>query len=145
MIAGGRPDRRRVADRREHAAHRRAEDEAEPEGRADQAVGPRAILRLGDVGHVGPRRRDVAARQPVDDARDEQHREAARPCASMTKLTHRAGEAEDQHRPPAVAIRQVAEDRRRDQLAEREHREQQADRRAATRRTSPRRTAAAER
>ena len=39
----------------------------------------------------------------------------------------RAGEAENEHRTPAVAIRQVAENRRRKELAEREHREQQAD------------------
>ena len=75
---GRRPDRRGVADPRQQAAQRRAEDEAEPEGRAENAVGPRAILRLGDIGDVRARRRDVAARQPVDDARDEQHRNRVR-------------------------------------------------------------------
>ena len=39
----------------------------------------------------------------------------------------RSGEAEDQHRPPAVAIREIAEGRRRNELREREDREQQPD------------------
>ena len=47
--------------------------------------------------------------------------------ASITKLSDRAGETEHQHRPAAVAVRQIPEDRRRDQLAERKHRKQQAD------------------
>ena len=115
-MPGGRPDRRRVADAREHAAQRRAEDEPEPERRADQPVGARAILRLGDVGDIGARGRDVAARQAVDDARGEQHGDAVRE-RQHHEADDRAGEAEDQHRAAAVAVRQIAERRRRDELA----------------------------
>ena len=123
---GRRPDRRRVAHFREHAAQCRPCDETEAEGRADESICARAIFRFRDVRHVRARRRDVAARQAVDDPRSKQHRDAVRD-GKHHEADHGAGQAEDQDRPAAVAIRQVAERGRRRELTERKHREQQAD------------------
>ena len=69
-----------------------------------------------DVGDVGARRGDVAARQAVDDPRGEQHRQALRD-GQHREADDRADQAEDQDRPPAPAVRQIAEQRRGDELA----------------------------
>ena len=121
-----RPDRRRITDLHQDAAQGRPQDEPEAKRRADQPVRARAVLRLRDIGDVGARGRDVAARQAVDDARQKQHRHAVSE-REHRKADDRAGQAEDQHRPPAVAVRQLAERRRGGELADREHREQQTD------------------
>ena len=71
---------------------------------AEHAEGLRAVLLGRDVGDVGARGRDVAARQAVDDARREQHREAVRQ-RQHHEADDRADEAEDQHGPPAPAVR----------------------------------------
>ena len=141
MIGGG-PDRRGVADTREQTAQAWPDDEAEAERGAKEAERPRAILVGRDVADVGARRGDVAARQTVDDARGEQHRQAVRE-RQHREADHGAEQAEDQNRPAAPAVRPVAEQRRRDQLTERERREEQTDgeRRRAER--LARRTAAA--
>ena len=121
-----RPDRRRVADVREERAERGPDDEAEAERRTEDAERLRAVALGRDVGDIGPRRRDVATREPVDDPRREQHHEAVRQ-RQHDEADHRAEQAEDEHRSPSVAIGHVAEQRRRDELAERERREEQAD------------------
>ena len=108
------------------AAERRADDEAEPERGAEQAERLGAVLVGRHVGDVGARGRDVAARQAVDDPRGEQHREAVRE-RQHHEADDGAEQAEDQDRPAAPAVRQIAEQRRGEELAERERREQQAD------------------
>ena len=122
----GRPDRRGVADMGQRAADGRAEDEAETERRANEAVSTRAILRPRDICDVRARGRDVPARQAVDDAGREQHADAVR-RRQHDEADHGAGEAEHQNRTPAVAVGQIAQRRRGHQLAQREHRKEQSD------------------
>ena len=121
-----RPDGGGVAVGREYAAQRRPHDEAHAERGADETVSSRPVLRLGHISHVGARRRDVATRQPVDDAGEEEHGKRVR-HRHHHEAHHRAEQAEDQHWPPAVPVRQVAEQRRRHELTQRVDREQQAD------------------
>ncbi len=123
---GGRPDRRRVTDPGQHAADGRTKDEAKAERRADEAIGAGAIPRIRHIGDVGARGRNVPARQPVDDARGEEQGDAVRD-RQHDEADDSAGKAEYQHRSAAVAVRQIAEGGRRDQLTEREHRKQQTD------------------
>ena len=122
----GRPNRGGVAEPREDPTQSGPENETEAECSTNQSVCARAILGLGDVGDIGACRRDIAARQAVDDPGQEQHRDAV-----GHRKHHEANDctqqAEDQDRAAAVPIRPVAEHRRGQQLADREHREQQAD------------------
>jgi len=53
------------------------------------------LLLLGDIGDVGASRRDVSARQAVDDARGKQHEEGAS-HRQHDKAHHRAEQAEDE-------------------------------------------------
>ena len=120
------PDRRGIADVRKRPAERGTDDESETEGRPKEAVALARSCSLRDVGDVGARRRDVPARQTVHDARRKEHREA------LGQRQHheahgRADQAEDEHRPAAPAIRQIAEERRGDQLREGKRREEQTD------------------
>ena len=139
----GGPDRRGVADVREEAAEAGADDEAEPERRAEHPERLGAVLLGRDVADVGARGRDVAARQAVDDARGEEHREAVR-HRQHHEADDRADQAENQHGPPAPLVRPGAEHRRREELRRRRTRRRAGRSSAATRRTSRRRTAAAE-
>jgi hypothetical protein len=122
----GDPDRRGDRDPGEHAAQRRPEHETETERGADEPVRAGAIFRFRDVGDVGARRGDVSARQPVDDAREKEHREAVRE-REHHEADDGTGETEDEHRPPAVPVGQIAEDGRRDKLTDREDRKEQPD------------------
>jgi hypothetical protein len=75
------------------------------------------ILLLRHVRNVGARRGDVAAGQTVDDARREEHQQAL--GDSQHREAHRgADQAVDEHRPPAVAIRQLPQQRGGDELAD---------------------------
>jgi len=85
-----------------------------------------AVLGLGHVGHVGACGRNVATREAVNNSRDKEHRNRLR-HREHDEADYRAKQAENQDRPAAVAIRQVAERRRRDQLADRKHTEQHPD------------------
>ena len=69
---------------------------------------------------------DVAARQAIDHARREQHREALR-HRKHGEADDGADEAEDQDGPSAESVGQHTEDGRRNQLCEGERREQKAD------------------
>src|SRR5262249_9069245 len=61
------------ADSAEHASDGRSYDEAKPERGADEAEALRTILGWRDVGNVSLRSRDVAAREAVEQAREEHH------------------------------------------------------------------------
>src|SRR4029079_12002348 len=123
----GGPDRRGVTDVREEAAQPGADDEAETERRPEQAEQLGAVLRRRDVADIGARGGDVAARQPVHDAREEEHREALGQ-REHDEADDGTGEAEDEDGTAPPAVGPVAEHRRRDQLRERERRKQQPDR-----------------
>ena len=121
-----RPDRRGEADMRKRRTERRTDDEAEAERGAEDAVRLGAILFFRDVGDVGASRGDVAARQAVHDPRGEQHRQALRD-GEHGEAHRGADQAEDENRPAAPAVRELAEQRRGDELRQRERGEQQAD------------------
>jgi hypothetical protein len=111
---------------RQHAAQRWTKNEAETEGGTDQSVRAGAIFRLGDVGDVGARCRDIAAGQTVDDARGEEHRDVVRE-RQHHEADDGSGETEYEHGPAPVPIGQVAEDRGGRQLTQREHGEEEPD------------------
>ena len=75
---GGEVEGRADVPLREHAADGRAEDEPEAEGRSEHPHPLRAVLRRRHVGDVSLRRRDVAARDAVEDAARKQHPERRR-------------------------------------------------------------------
>ncbi|HEX9370205.1 MAG TPA: hypothetical protein VF897_04335, partial [Roseiflexaceae bacterium] len=68
-------------------------------------------MRRGDVGHVGRGGRDIAAGDAIDEAREEQHPQRAAD-AEQVVAEGRAEHADQQHRAPAVAVGEPAEDRR---------------------------------
>ena len=76
------------------------DDEPEAERGAEHAERLRAVLLGRDVGDVGARRRDVAARQPVHDPRGKEHREAVRQ-RQHDEADDGAEQAEDEHRAAA--------------------------------------------
>ena len=95
----------------EQTAERRAHHEAEAEGSPQHAEGLRPLFRRGNVGNIGLRRRHGRRKHPGKNPPDKQHPERRR---------HRHDQVVDaepeighqDHRPPAVTIRQRAEHRR---------------------------------
>ena len=100
-------------------ADQRAQDEPDPERRADQAHPASPLRRRRDVRDVRLRRRDVAARKARDHAGDEQHRvgRGEREQRIARRVDEHRGE---QDRPAAHPIREPAEQRRRQELHRRE-------------------------
>ena len=81
-------------------AHRRADDEPEAEGGADEAEVLGAVLGRRHVRDVGLRRGDVAAGEPVDQPRQEEQPE--RVGRAENEVADRGAQyAEDQDAPPA--------------------------------------------
>ena len=115
----GRARQRRRAGIRagEQPADRRAEGEAQAEGRADHAHALGAVLLGGDVGDIGLRRRDIAGPGPRQQPRREQHPERIGETEPEIR-EHRAGQADQQHRPAADPVREPAPDRRSEELRE---------------------------
>ncbi len=81
------------------------QNEAQAEGRADQAEVARPFVRAGDVGDIGPGGGIGEAQQPHrlrrghDDVVDRHHHER-----------------DQHHRPPPVAVGEVADDRAAEEL-----------------------------
>ena len=75
------------------------------------------------------RHRQVAAGDAVERARDEEQRDVADDDARREERVaeRRAGERQRQHGLAAVAIRELAEDRRREELHDREHGDQKPE------------------
>src|SRR5207253_2338994 len=89
-------------------ADQRADHESDPERGPDETHAAGPLRRRCDVGHVRLRRRDVAARQPGDHARDEQDRVRRREREQDVAQgvdDHRG----EQNRSAADPIRQPAE------------------------------------
>ena len=112
--------------RHQEGTDRRSEDETEAESGADQphALGP--VLGTGDIGDDRLRGRDVAARYTVDDARGEEHPQRAGDSEEHV-AQRRAEERDQQHRPPPEPVRQTSEDRREDELHDRERGHQETE------------------
>ena len=112
----------------------RTEHEADTEGRAEQTDQPRPFglgCQIGD-GCLGDRQ--AAARRAVDDAAGEQQPQHA--CGAGDEAADGgAHQRDDDHRLAADVVRQSPEQRRTQQLGQRERCEQEADREA--RRTEP--------
>ena len=64
--------RHRISPAAQQAADGRPQDEAHPKGRADQPQPLGTVLLVGHVGDIRLRHGDIAARQPIDDAAEEQ-------------------------------------------------------------------------
>jgi hypothetical protein len=106
---------------RQQPPQARAEDEAQAEGHADQAEGPRPLLRCGDVGQHGAGGGGGAAAQAIDQpGEEEQGQGQSGGCGARPQLgpgqAHREGEqaqpqngsryAERHHGPSPEAITQ---------------------------------------
>ncbi|OGR73373.1 MAG: hypothetical protein A2X40_00105 [Elusimicrobia bacterium GWC2_65_9] len=74
------------------------------------------MLGLGHVRDVGLRQREVAGGDAVDEPREEDQRQGARP-AENKEAREGAELADDQQRPAAVAVGELAQDGPGDQLA----------------------------
>src|SRR5207248_10313025 len=109
----------------QQAANGRAEDEAESEGRADHSHALRAILLRRHVGDVGLRRRDVAARDAVNDSTDEEHPDGRRK-SEYEESEARPKKREEEYGTPPVPVRQASEYGREDELHRRVGHEQQS-------------------
>ncbi len=121
----GDEERQRHVDVAEKAAERGPEEEADAERHADHAERLRAVLRLGVIGDVGLRERQVAGGHAVEHATGEHHPQRRR-AGQHEEADARPGLAQQEQRPAPVAVGQAADDRRRDQRA---HRVDRYDRR----------------
>ena len=91
------------------------ENKTKPKGRAQQSHSLGAILFGGDVGDVGLRGRNVSAGNAVQDPSQKEHPE--RRCKTENeKADSRADNGNEQHRPPAILVRQPSQNRRKHQL-----------------------------
>jgi hypothetical protein len=101
----------------QQAAQRRADHEAGPEGRAQQAHAAGALLGRGDVGHVALDRRDVAAAEAADQADGHGDPDVRR--EGQGQVGDGVGDdGDDQHRPPADAVRHPPPERLAEELAQ---------------------------
>src|SRR2546423_2600083 len=97
----------------ENAANCWSKNETEAKRSADQAHSLRAIFLGRDVGDVSLRGRDVATCYAIENSAGEEHPE--RCCESQyQKSDAGADDREEEHRPPAILVRQAAENRRED-------------------------------
>jgi hypothetical protein len=125
--ARGDEERQPQVDGAQHAAQRRADDEAEAPDRAEQTEARGPLLRRGHVGDVGGRHRKAGGGEARQHAADEQPRQVRRERHQQV-VEPKAEDRGDQHRPAAEPVRQGAHDRRAEELRHRPDRRQQADR-----------------
>ena len=104
-----------VAPSPRRSADRRAENEAEPKGHADEAHRPRSLLARRHIGDAGLRRGDVAAARAIDDAAEKEHPRRIR-RASDKVADGCPQNADQQHRLAPHAIGELADDWRREEL-----------------------------
>ncbi|MFO1402576.1 MAG: hypothetical protein U1F30_15410 [Steroidobacteraceae bacterium] len=122
----GRPERQPRIARAEPAAERRPDDEADAEGRAEQAVGPRPLGRRGDVADVGRGGRHAGRGDARDDPAEEQPGDGRRQRHDDV-VDAEAEIGEQDHRAAAVAVREQAEERRAAELHQRPGGAEQAE------------------
>ncbi len=107
-------------------ADRRAEHEADADGRAHRAQRLRPILGSADVGGIGERRRKIPRHEAGEHPRGQEPPQVLRKPQDHVRH-ERAGEARHENGPPAEAIAQPTPERRGDQLAERVRAEDRRD------------------
>jgi hypothetical protein len=107
-----------VPELAEDAAERRAEDEADAEGGADQPEALGAVLGRGDVGERRGRRAERRAEHAGDQPPEEQQSERmGEPHQHI--VDGEASERQQQHRPAAEAIAEIAGERPAQELHQR--------------------------
>ena len=99
----------------EQAAQRRAQDEPDPERRANHAKRPRPFFRFDHVRDIGRAGRDAGRRDSRNDAPDKKPGQRRRQRHDDVIETEAEVRKQD-HRPPPKAVRQHAEHRREDEL-----------------------------
>ena len=112
----------------QRAADPGAQDEAQPEGHADEPHAFGALLGAGDVGDVRAGGAEVRGGDAAEDARREEPRDAAPPGQRETQAGHgqgRAGDGPEQHRTPPDAVGDAPPDRDEEKLHQRVDRPQQ--------------------
>ena len=107
-------------------AERRSEDEAQRQAGADLRHRAGAVLRRGHVGRDREGDAEAAGGEAGEQAYEDQARGRH---AGGGRGAERAGqgEAPQQHRPPAESVRQAADARAGEQLADRERRQREPD------------------
>ncbi len=99
----------------EQPADHRPDSEADAEGNADQAEIAGTVLVIADIGDIGRASGETAAGNTGKQPPDDQHPETR--GGSTDEIVERKREDRDkQDRPPPEAIRQIAEERRKDKL-----------------------------
>jgi len=93
---------------------------AEPKRRADEPHAFGAIFLIGDVGDIGHGRGHGGRKDAGEDARREQKGQI-RGDGKKHVADHRAGEADEQNRPPTVAVGQTPPDRAENKLHQRKY------------------------
>ena len=109
------PERQAQVDATENAAHRRAHDESQSEGRAQHAEFRGALRGWRDVGDVGAGRGVAGRSDAGDEAADEQPAQRGRHGHQDVVETEAEIRRED-HRAPAEMVRGGADDGREDEL-----------------------------
>ena len=110
--------------------------EADAEGHADLAEGGGALFRRRDVGDVGVGGGEAGAGDARQHAADEQQRQRLR-HRHQDEVQAQAEVGQQDHRPPAEAVRQRALDRREHELHDHEHGRRTCRASTAARDTSP--------
>ncbi|MNE05720.1 hypothetical protein D3C80_982910 [compost metagenome] len=122
---GGDPEGHARPELAQEASQHRPQDEAAREGRADQAIGPRAFVRFGDVGHVGVDGREAGRGDPRDQPSDRQPPQARR--ERHQHIVRRQSSAADQDdRTTPILVRQRTDHRRGQKLHPRPQRHKDA-------------------
>ena len=116
---GRRPERRAQVDACQEAAERWTDDESDTECDAEHAEPRRTLLGRGDVRDVCPRRAERRRRDARDKAADEEDRDRRRERHDDVIRTQ-AEVREKDHGSPSEAVRERAEERRGEELHERE-------------------------
>ena len=116
---GRRPKRRAQVDACQEAAECRPDDESDTECDAEHAEPRRTLLGWSDVRDVCPRRAERGRRDARDKAADEEDRDRRRERHDDVVRTQ-AEVREKDHGSPSEAVRERAEERRGEELHERE-------------------------
>jgi hypothetical protein len=106
-------------DGAQQAAHRRAEDEAQAEHRAQHAEALGALFRRADVSHVGVGHRRIGLHAAAHQAHRDQHPQL-RGQRGGEEVDGQPAKAQQQHRPATEAVRQRAEDGRAKEIGDAE-------------------------
>ena len=113
--AAGKKKRHVGAPAAQDSADGWTKNKAQSKGCANQSHSFGAIFLGRNVGNVGLGGRDVAARNSIDDAADEQHQQRRRKSEDQ-KTEAGSQQADNQNRTPAVSVREPAQHRREDEL-----------------------------